>query len=709
MTRFSLLKNEFQLKDFLWLNIVAAILYGGSLLLSRIGFPYFVPVIGLLVFFLPALNISLLVWSLARTRETLASLVLWTVLVSLTLVPAAIFVMAGKNIGDVSLTQPLTFNLLWVGSLVGAWLASASNKGSRSFHFSFQPFLTREFTLLLALFLGIIGLNLLLYPYIPERDTYTYILDAKRIAQDPAMLALYPRSIFIVLLELLNHLTKLDLYWIMKIVFPLLSFISVATIYARAKDLLQSRALRMVASLSLFSFPVVLQEVLIPRPQTLFVLCLIPALYLLERLRQENANIRAIYWFLLMILVADAGLVVHFLFMFIVLVAVVAIGMFVWPWIKKQPADSIMILLATATLLFFSRIPFGDIIGDILRLFRILGETIARGHFEWWFIDHYYNVDGIELGWPGITQIYYYLYNLGVLLVPVLIGLIVFRINPLKRLVTRRYWATALLLVVFFFVAEIAPRLGLAYLPDRAWHFVVLLCAVLMPWLLVPIEKLKNLRLITTLMIIAFSASLIVGSALTYFKRGDVSKHEVAAARYVKENTDPRAVFFGQGSGQIFLGYFGDRVFVKPGTEPFLSDDPNAFEKYLENEKRAYALAREGYDERFTALGVELTELRDQLLHEQNKDHKAQIAKSLNKVVEDINAHIKMGPPKAKPFLADDVPLYIIFSYNPFNTIYNQRSWWRAGNLYGANVDKFTQKYPLVYNKEGVLIWEVRK
>jgi len=52
-------------------------------------------------------------------------------------------------------------------------------------------------------------------------------------------------------------------------------------------------------------------------------------------------------------------------------------------------------------------------------------------------------------------------------------------------------------------------------------------------------------------------------------------------------------------------------------------------------------------------------------------------------------------------------PLYILYSYDKFNTMYQSRDWWIKANAYGASIKKFDHAYPLIYQKNGIYIWKV--
>jgi len=185
-----------------------------------------------------------------------------------------------------------------------------------------------------------------------------------------------------------------------------------------------------------------------------------------------------------------------------------------------------------------------------------------------WFIDNYTNVDGNKMGWLGYTWILYYIYNIGIY-IPCFF--FVCAVTKKYRLITKskltKYSSIYILsCLLFFSIAEIFPRLGIAYLPDRAWLFASLSFIFFIPFTINTFEKYLRNNLIF-LFIMSAIISLLLGWITTYAKQGWTTKNEFDAMKFIKNNTAPDSLIISQASNGPGISYYAKRKFIMPENE----------------------------------------------------------------------------------------------------------------------------------------------
>lgn len=633
------LENEIIGKVFV-LNLLVGLGLFTTLWLHNLGVPFLVTLFGAVGLFLPAFNLALTFEQLTEQREKLSTILLWTTIFTLTLTPAVIFLIGRVIFNTSSVLAPLgPLGVWWVLTAAGLFIVSRIKKVTPGFlDARLARKDTREAFVLLVVFLVVMLVNFMLYRFIPEADSYSYLLKLEQAQSVPAILAAEPRILFLVLTSLFAKLLAVDPYWVLKVILPLFYFVVVGTVYLVAKPLIKQPSLRILAGLSPLLSPIVLQEALISRPQTILVLVLIPILYLLRKISAEEKNLRQLYWLGVVVAIGVLGLKIHALFLFLIMLGLIAVAIVVWPYAKKRPLYTLLtfelIALVTLPTLITGRISYG-----IEYWMRLVGNALREGQFDIWFIDSYRNIDGAQLSWPGWSALLYYGYNVGLFVPAVLLLAAISGELRALRPIWQQYWPIGLVLALFFVIAEILPRFQLAFLPDRAWLFIALSLAMLIPHLLTLVMRFIPPRMIG-LLFAAGILSLIAGSGLTYAKQGWVSSQEYEAVTFIRQNTPAHAVFIGPSGLQVVMSYFAERILVTPDQEAFFGDDPRLVEKFVEKDRNA---------------------------------------------------------------------VYIIYSENRFDSLYTQREWWKTMNFYGANVDKFSNVYPIVYNRGGVTVWEVKK
>lgn len=437
--------------NILAINLVIAALWGVSSALNKGGFPYLGAVLGVLAFLTPGLNMSLALEQLSETRTKFLPTLLWSLIFSLSVTPAVAYISTLFIFDQSPINVGLnSFGLWWAISMLLAMIAAIVKRQVTSLQ-NLKVRLTekKESLWVVGIFGLVMGLNFVLYPLLPEADGYAYLVNLENIQADPTLLAAETRGLFLIFTVLAAKLTFLDPYWIFKIYLPLAHLSMVISAYLLARQHLKNSGQRILFSLSPLFFPIILQEALISRPQSLFVIVLAPALVLTADIIARRENVRQVYYLVALALVGIIGIKIHALFSLIVVVGAVSLLVFLWREAAKRPADALLIGLALIIVLY-PWISKTRLLTDAWDLISLFATSFGNGAFRFWFIDHYKNVDGIEAGWPGLTALFYYGYNLGVLF-PVIFILLLIRKSwaKLTSLWQPKYWALLFILILF--------------------------------------------------------------------------------------------------------------------------------------------------------------------------------------------------------------------------------------------------------------------
>ncbi|MFA7252992.1 MAG: hypothetical protein WC107_00380 [Patescibacteria group bacterium] len=687
------------MRNALKLNLAIVTLYFVSHLLSLIGFPYISFIAGALVFFLPGLNIALAFEQITNMKQGKILLLLWAYIIGLILTPAVIY--------SIILLRGVDFNLYSTLSSLGIWLITSlifylliffwkknpiSELKVKAKDFSKHKFLF--ISLGISVFLLVI--NFSLYSFLPEADPYTYLVKLDTIGKT-GNLAPDSRSLFLSFCWSFSSITSIPSYHLFKIVVPFLGLAMPLTAYLFARKILPKQNLLLIlCTLTPFLFPIITVEALITRPQSLFFFTLAPFVYLTSQLLKKRDNLINAYWLLLLILLTLIGVKIHEFFLFLIVTELLAALYFFWPKAKRYPLESLIVL----AFLIFSTLPWLKDSG-ILPLFnwyiRIFTQHILHPNIDLWFIDHYTNADGNQVGWPGISQIYYYGYNLGIAPL-IFIALWIWK----KARVNFNFaenWLYLFVFAIFFSVAEVFPRLGFAYLPDRAWLFVSLMLCFFIPHILKALWP-KNLSVKVKLAIIfLIGFSILIPASVTYFKQGWVTKEEYKSVKFIENQTPENAIFISQGGNKQLIEYFAERTINSPSDAFFLSSVTD--NNYINSVE-------------MTDQNDMIKDIKKNLINDLSDSANNISNNQINQELENIKSYIVDYQEKLKYATENKAvrPVYILYSENKFKSLlYGKRSWWRSYNYYGADLNKFNNSplFSKVYNSDGVTIWKYSK
>lgn len=682
------------MKQITKINLFIVFLYSTSCLFEKYNFPYFKYLLGSIIWFLPGLNISLLLEQIANSRIGQIKIILWSIIISLTFTPTVYYFIILSSLNTVS-NNAKYFLIIILLSLV-TYLCCLIMQQWKKYNvtiFNFQSFFTNK-DLKFASLLFLIGIipNFFLYRFIPEADPYTYLIKI----QDFSKIGIIPigeqRPMFITLFFTFSKVTGISPYWCFKVIIPLLSFAILLVFYKIAKKLFVDNYLIVFSSIIFLMFPVIAMEILIPRPQSIFLITFPITLYLISEII-KNKKMSEIYYLLFLLILNILSLKTHQFFFFSIFLNILALIIFTFPKIKKYPLEFFLIIF----FICFSLYPWLKNLGFLSQLtnyFKYFTDVIIRPQWKLWFINSYKNIDGSEMGWPGFYSIFYYGYNLGIVFPIIIIILIVKKIKI--QLLLKDNWIYFISFCIFISIAEVFPRIGLAFLPDRAWLFVALSFCFFIPLLLKSFSNVLSERFIKSFVFAIIIASFSVSWAITYAKQGWITKDEYNAAVWMKNNISKNTIIFTQMSLSP-MQYFADRSFITDSRDIFLNEKQNI-------QIDDVSICKQQEKARANKIN-DLNNLKTYLFDVDSLKNPEDFRKKYTFVLNDFINNVKYIN-ELSVICDPKKPIYVIYSYNKFSGLYSLRTWWNDANFKNANFEKF-KKYPQIYNVNGVIIWQI--
>jgi len=692
------------MRKIIFLNLAIVCFWLISFCLFKFDFPYFIYLSGLIFFFLPGFNLTLSLEQLTAIRQGMGKIILWSFLTSVTLNLKIVYLLSYWQGFLAKEEKTLILFFLW-------WLVSLT---IFSVCYFFKKFAPTDFSLnnlkkhkvfwfsLLFWFL-FLTINFLLYRFLPGADPYKYILRVSEAIQTGAIVE-SSRSLFYAFSWDLLFLSKIPLYFLYKIIIPLFSAIILLVFYLYSSKINRDKHLLLFSTLNIVTFPVVAMEILMSRPQSIFLFVLPISLFLAIYLL-KNKQINSFFWLFYLLLLILVGIRIHQFFLILLGILLIIVIVFYFRKIKENPW--VALVLTAFSLPYFYRLLLEF---NFISFMEPFWQIIIHPHFKLWFINNYTNIDGYQMGWPGYSFLLYYGYNLGLVL-PILIIL-----NLIKKIKfnfsLKDYWVYLLFFFIFFAVAEVFPRLGLNYLPDRAWLLAAFGLMFFIPPLINRSVNVFGKRIILIILTFLFLFSFGINFYLTYSKQGRITENEYKASQYMKNNLPEDAAVISQANNGVIIKHFANKVLVVPPDSSFFGQNWTGEELVFIDNLPDYISKKTYYLQRKEVVEKQISETQRQLLVgktyaqiEQLSDQLTAQAQRLRKIraslIQIINEHLDR-----------ERPVYVLYSNDQFNTLSGQRQWWREKNFYGADLEKFNnhpEYFKKIYDKDGIYIWEVKK
>jgi len=467
------------------------------------------------------------------------------------------------------------------------WIKFNSNKKK-----SIKKYSISKFDLLPFFILGsIILLTIVISPLAQNADNYLLILkksiSSNLLQANARQLVTNSRQLFISFLALSSKFLNLDLLFTYRNIFLALFFTSTLIFYDYLKRNFSSNYLVTLLYLALLIPPVIITEINIIRPQVAMLVLTIPVLILsIESVKSQKilpATIALIF--------AGIGLKFHELNIVLLFIATIA---FIANLIHLTFNEKIItwkhyVLLLIVVYPYIILFNLLSVLSQVFYMADYAAGFLNQFGWKWWFLSNYTSIDGANLSWTGINALFYYLYN-GFFLILLLLGLYI--LIKIKHLKTGFYLLLpTIYFLIFFAIAEVLPRIGLNFLPNRAWVHLMLAAVVLLALYLEILCKNKiNIRYLNFILL----CLIIIGSlGILYVSKNNVDqifKEEMPVAEYIKHELPADCVIISSQDNLALVNIYADRNYgrITPNHQINKSEFDNLIEtelKDLSNDK----------------------------------------------------------------------------------------------------------------------------
>lgn len=554
----------------------------------------------------------------------------------------------------------------------------------------------RPFLITITAFLILHLISISLYKFIPEVDGYTYLLNLESKALSDLIDTGF-RPFFYSLIYYLSSISHIAPYQLFKFWMILLQISGIYYLYQIIlKTNIQTNAVKYVALLSFLSIPIINLEIEYIRPNIIFIFAILPFVYYLSE-GLENSKRKTC--FLISTVISSVGLLFHDFFVFLFLINTVFITIYFYK--KLNPVQRMFGILTLVICLFIFLININKL--PILPLLLYGAEQmlklISSGiSWKWWFLENYSNMDGNNLGWNGPSNILkYYAYSLSPVLFITLFTYPVILWNKLRKKIVVTFVEKIALSIacVGLFFAEILPRINYPTLPDRFWPMISISFLILLPFTLSEVKSPKKSKALSIFLCALIAIGIGGTLYISYAKGGYTTEREYNASQWIKKNTPADAGFITQIGNMPMVSYFAKREIIVP---------PESFFLPLEN-----SLPLSGKQKSQELYLTSLTLFKESLNHPNDSNLlllKSSIEDYHREVKFEKLLHIQNNPMEKIP---KKDSLYVLYSKDKFTGYYATRDWWRKINFNEADLQKFHEKYPLVYNDDDeIYIWKIK-
>lgn len=697
------------MRQALKINLIVWLIALVAFIASRLSFPYPNYIAGLMLYFLAAFDTALVLEAICRRPFGQVKLFLWTFFLALTFEPIVLYLF---YLFKGFYNPNSAFMLLTFWQIIMLAILIISKRFSRHITTTFdfgKIFADKLFWMLTGLFLIAIGVNFFLYKFNPAADPYYYLVNLNKYLSQGTISLAEDRPIFTIFLQFLTSITGISGYWLLKIVLPLMTWPLLVLFYILSRNYLKNKLLLALSACAFFLFPVVAAEILIGRSQLIFLITLPIGLYLAFEIVKSKFSYQ-FYGLILLLFCQLAAIKIHPLFIVSAFLTLIAVGFYLRDFYRRHTLESIFATVFLLVLFYPWLASFG-LIDKITYFSNFFKNALFHPHFTLWFLNNATSVDGSTLSWPGYLAWFYYGYILGFLLPLVIIVLIVRKKKIDLNL--RENWLYFIAWFLFFAIAEIFPRLGLVFLPDRAWLFAALLSSFFLPGLINKAFADISPKILIYGTAAMFIATITVSWMITYRNGGWINSQEYLAAKWMKNSLPQNALIISQPGNNIMIEYFANRQIVVPPADFFLAAN--------QEEKAGYLADLPAKINQKEKIDTQISALQDSIISAINAPQTAttpsEVTTEENQLIACVTQKLQqikilkqksISLPSAQTI--SEQPVYILYSQDKFVTYYASHQWWRDYNFYGANLQNFdTPGFGKVYDSGGVKIWKYLK
>ncbi len=527
-----------------------------------------------------------------------------------------------------------------------------------------HKFQKNEFFLTVAVILFLHLAAFALYRYLPEADGYSIVHSVRENSKNGVFGRIGYRPLFPALVQTISTLSYLDPLYVLQWMIP----VWLTSIFTITWKALSRRTPAYLFPFFLTAIPVIFSEILYARPQSVIIALAAVTILILRK----QTGPRLIGAFLLSLTCYPF----HEFAIFISAAILLFSFPFIYRAIRTDTKSSLLhiIYLGVITLLLLS-LPQTQ---ALLATFRnIFADHQPR--FIPWFITNYTTIDGTQLGWPGMSWLLFYGYNLGFLL-------------PLSFVFYKRRNLTSTgflfsLFTVFFIIAEVVPRFGLPSFPDRAWLYGAIALVTIAITLLEKTSRRQQ---------IIIGLAVVLGTLTTAFiisrKQGWTQQSDIQSISTIRPLIDARSVLITQAGSTPAFQVYGEMNTLS--VTNFFSMSPDERVDILARIKQGDGELTQSQVDIATTAETAVTAREAISLMASSIDQSslqfyttyttAQIRQLERLRLLDLR---KQAPTKKDP----PSDIYILYSTGKFTGLYGSREWWRTLNEYNANLASIDQ------------------
>lgn len=461
-------------------------------------------------------------------------------------------------------------------------------------------------------------INLSAFNFLAEKDSYCWISSYQK-ALDNSSVNGY-RQLFSSLIISLHYLTGISIYGIFKYIFPLFSLLSLFPLWLLARNLNNKIFQFLVLLFSIASPTIILQsEATRPQVMAMFFLYFLAGFFALSLGKDRK---KADLSFLAIGLVSIVGALFHrifVIFFFIWFLTVIyKYGKLIW--VNKAKAVILLFILYPWTEKFEMRKMLGKIFEYST---SILNKIFINFETNFKFPAYYINIDEKQMGWvnaEGVAKYYAFYAGPFVLLVIILFSYFLFASKEFRVYLKNIFKNPVaiyvyLLLLFFFFLAEIFPRIGnIAFLPERSWIFLGILLAVPLFQLLKYFEE-NEARLLQGITFFALLLSLLISIGGAAYVNNQfqyiASPKKIESFHWMKKNLNKDSIMYAYGYNSLLKSHSGIKNVISIKREYLENGDMENMMK-IARTKEAYNEYAD-VNEKLTKLKKQLTSLRSSL------------------------------------------------------------------------------------------------
>lgn len=408
--------------------------------------------------------------------------------------------------------------------------------------------------------------------YVGDWDPLIYIDAAKKILDNTEAVSTINHRRYLTpeLLILLQNITGLSFASIVKFIMPLWLYIGGLLFFSFCETRIKNKlTVSAVFLLSISTLSLVLNNEFFKTEVLLFALNF-PILILWQEWHENKDKLvfvlLSLFYSMTAFLFHELGIILLFLSTLNMFYALFILMKKNKKKITKKKLLHSLIIIFPYIFLIKIYFPIQSIIdNDFLFMFIQNFSKFFDLNFNIWFLSGYQEIDGARFSYTGINLIFYYLLH-G--LPTFFIGIFLLIIARIKKIKPSIALPLILYLLIYLSIAEILPRIGVFFLPYRAWpHLSFAICLIV-----AIIAKDLNLKKLNYGLITLTLGATIGSFLLMYALGSSTTRSESSLIQAVSNNIDESGIVLSQQYNRSMVWLYGNRDFMYTDEMPILKN-----------------------------------------------------------------------------------------------------------------------------------------